>query len=156
VHIRLLAIGDRQPEWVDTGFTNYCNRFPAAWKFRLDTIAVAQRSKSASAENAIAAEAAKILQKLKPAEQVVALDERGRQFSSSELAGQLGSWQTDGRDLSFVIGGPDGLAGDCLQRADSIWSLSKLTLPHGLARILFAEQLYRAWSLTQGHPYHRS
>lgn len=156
MHIRLLAVGDRQPEWVDTAFANYCNRFPPAWKFRLETIAVAQRSKGSGADTAIAAEGAKILQKLKPAEQVVALDERGHQFSSSQLAEHLGSWQTDGRDLSFVIGGPDGLADGCLQRADSTWSLSKLTLPHGLARILFVEQLYRAWSMTEGHPYHRS
>lgn len=102
------------------------------------------------------AEGELILAKLQPAEQVVLLDERGRQFDSKSLSGKLLDWQTDGRDLCFVIGGPDGLSEACKQRADFSWSLSKLTLPHGMARVLFAEQLYRAWSLQTGHPYHRA
>jgi 23S rRNA (pseudouridine1915-N3)-methyltransferase len=97
-----------------------------------------------------------ILGKLNPAEQVVLLDERGRQLSSEALTGKLADWQSDGHDLCFVIGGPDGVPDACRQRADFTWSLSQLTLPHGLARVLFAEQLYRAWSLLSGHPYHRS
>ncbi len=101
------------------------------------------------------AEAAKILARTRPADYVVALDEHGRQSTSTQLAGKLEEWQTVGADLVFVIGGPDGLAGDVLKRANYRWSLSQLTLPHGLARILFAEQLYRAWSLSAGHPYHR-
>lgn len=101
------------------------------------------------------AEGEQILGKISPNEQVVLLDERGRQFSSSELAVQLQSWQSDGRDLCFAIGGPDGVSAAVRERANSTWSLSKLTLPHGLARVLFAEQLYRAWSLQIGHPYHR-
>ena len=88
--------------------------------------------------------------------QVILLDERGRQLSSKGLAGKLANWQIDGRDLCFVIGGPDGVADACRQRADFTWSLSQLTLPHGLARVLFAEQLYRAHSLHTGHPYHRA
>ena len=86
----------------------------------------------------------------------ITLDVGGKQFSSKELAGRLQDWQGDGRDLTFVIGGPDGVSAACLDRADVRWSLSKLTLPHGLARVLFVEQLYRAWSLTAGHPYHRA
>ncbi len=156
MHIRLLAVGNRQPAWVDTAFDSYCDRFPAVWKFRLETIAVRPRSKGGPAAAAVQAEGEKILHKLSAAEQIIALDENGDQHSSSELAQRLRDWQADGRDLGFVIGGPDGLAEKCLQRANSVWSLSRLTLPHGLARVLFAEQLYRAWSLTQGHPYHRS
>ena len=89
-------------------------------------------------------------------ELVIVLDVDGKEFSSHEFAARLQDWQADGRDLTFVIGGPDGVSAACLDRADVRWSLSKLTLPHGLARVLFMEQLYRAWSLTAGHPYHRA
>ena len=100
-------------------------------------------------------EAEALLTRIKSGEQVVLMDERGSQLTSQTLATRLSDWQADGRDLCFVIGGPDGVADACRQRADIIWSLSKLTLPHGLARVLFAEQMYRAWSLQNGHPYHR-
>jgi 23S rRNA (pseudouridine1915-N3)-methyltransferase len=155
VHIRLLAVGDRQPGWVDEAFSNYTGRFPRDWKFRLDCIATARRSKNSKAAQAIDAEGEQILSHIKPTEQVVLLDERGKQMTSQALAGKLSDWQADGRDLCFVIGGPDGVTENCRQRADVTWSLSKLTLPHGLARVLFAEQLFRAWSLQTGHPYHR-
>ena len=96
-----------------------------------------------------------LLSRIKPNEHLVVLDERGKQMTSQKLATRLSDWQSDGRDLCFIIGGPDGVSSVCRERADSIWSLSDLTLPHGLARVLFAEQLYRAWSLHSGHPYHR-
>jgi 23S rRNA (pseudouridine1915-N3)-methyltransferase len=155
VHIRLLAVGDRQPTWVDDAFDNYTGRFPREWKFRLDRVATAKRSRNNKSQDAMAAEGVQILARIKSDEQVVLLDERGTQLTSQKLATRLSDWQSDGRDLCFVIGGPDGVADVCRQRADIIWSLSKLTLPHGLARVLFAEQLYRAWSLQNGHPYHR-
>lgn len=155
MHIRLLAVGDRQPPWVDTAFSDYAARLPRQWQFRLEEIATAQRKKSAPAEIAVSVEGEKLLAKLKPAEFVVLLDESGRQFSSRELAGKLDEWQAVGQDIVFIIGGPDGVSTEVRQRANLIWSLSKLTLPHGLARVLFAEQIYRAWSLTTGHPYHR-
>jgi len=101
------------------------------------------------------AEGEQILAKIDRNEQVVLLDERGKQMTSPALAAHLTDWQADGQDLCFVIGGPDGVSAACRERANSIWSLSKLTLPHGLARVLFAEQMYRAWSLQVGHPYHR-
>jgi 23S rRNA (pseudouridine1915-N3)-methyltransferase len=94
--------------------------------------------------------------KLNPTEQVILLDERGKQLSSKSLASRLDDWQADGRDLCFVIGGPDGVSDSVRQRADMLWSLSQLTLPHGMARALLSEQLYRAWSLQTGHPYHRA
>ena len=156
MHIRLLAVGDRQPAWVDEAFRNYAGRFPPQWKFRLDVIATAKRGRSDDARRAVEAEGEQILGKLTPGEQVVVLDERGKQTTSRELAGRLSDWQADGRDLCFVIGGPDGVSADCRGRADFVWSLSRLTLPHGLARVLFAEQMYRAWSLLTGHPYHRA
>lgn len=156
MHIRLLAVGDRQPSWVDTAFETYVQRFPRQWQFRLDLIATAPRPKNSDTEPAKNSEGQKVLAKIRAPECVVVLDERGEEFSSEELAARLDDWQSAGRDLAFVIGGPDGVSADCMDRADLRWSLSRLTLPHGLARIIFAEQLYRAWTLTTGHPYHRS
>ncbi len=155
MHIRLQAVGDRQPSWVDSAFAGYVQRLPRQWQFRLDSINTAQRNKGVAAEVAKGAEGKKILAKIKAAEFVIVLDERGTEFSSKEFAARLEEWQTVGQDLVFIIGGPDGVSADCLQRANLRWSLSRLTLPHGLARVMFAEQLYRAWSLTTGHPYHR-
>lgn len=156
MHIRLLAVGDRQPGWVDDAFNGYTSRFPREWRFRLDTIATARRAKNESAMRAIDAEGEALLAKLGPDEQVVLLDERGEQLTSKALATRLAAWQSDGRDLRLIIGGPDGVSDACRERADFNWALSALTLPHGLARVVLSEQLYRAWSLQTGHPYHRA
>ena len=155
MHIRVLAVGDRQPSWVDESFAVYAGRLPRDWKFRLDGLSTVRRQKNDKSRKAMEAESKQILAGLNQSELVVLLDERGRQFDSRQLAGRLRQWQTEGRDLCFVIGGPDGVSEDCRQRADIIWSLSRLTLPHGLARVLLAEQLYRAHTLQTGHPYHR-
>ena len=155
MHIRLIAVGDRQPGWVDDAVKIYTARFPREWQFKIEQVATARRSKNNKSEQAMEAESAQILSRIRKTEQVILLDERGKQMTSQQLAGKLGDWQSDGRDLCFVIGGPDGVAPSCRERADSSWSLSQLTLPHGLARVLFAEQMYRAWSLQTGHPYHR-
>ncbi len=155
MHIRLIAIGDRQPGWVDTAFEEYVHRLPRQWQFRLQAMVAGRRSKQKDTTTAIEFEGRKILADVRNAEYVVALDERGTEYSSVELGHKLNDWQNAARDLTFLIGGPDGLAESCLQRADLRWSLSRLTLPHGLARVLFAEQLYRAWTVSTGHPYHR-
>ena len=156
MHIRLLAVGDRQPSWVDEAFGIYTERFPREWKFRLDVIPTVRRNKNDKSRQAMEAEGELILARLNAAEQVTLLDERGKQLTSKGLAGRLSDWQSDGRDLCFVIGGPDGVSDNVRQRADTTWSLSQLTLPHGMARVLFSEQLYRAHSLQTGHPYHRA
>ena len=156
MHIRVLAVGDRQPSWVDDAVSIYTERFPREWKFRLDTIPTVRRSKSDRSRQAMDAEGEILLQKLGATEQLVVLDERGKQLTSKSLASKLSSWQSDGRDLCFIIGGPDGVSEAVRQRADMMWSLSQLTLPHGMARALLSEQLYRAWSLQTGHPYHRA
>ncbi len=156
MHIRLLAVGDRQPGWVDDAFDSYTSRFPRDWRFRLDAIATARRTKNESTNRAIDAEGECLLAKLGPDEQVVLLDERGEHLTSKALATHLSGWQSGGRDLSLIIGGPDGVSAACRDRADFTWALSDLTLPHGLARVVLAEQLYRAWSLQTGHPYHRA
>lgn len=155
MHVRLIAVGDRQPGWVDEACKEYQGRLPRNWNFRLDAIGTAARSKSAGADVAKTAEGRKLLENLRSSEYVVLLDERGVSLSSRELGARLSDWQSAGRDLCFLIGGPDGVSGEIRDRADFTWSLSRMTLPHGLARVMFAEQLYRAWTLTQGHPYHR-
>jgi 23S rRNA (pseudouridine1915-N3)-methyltransferase len=155
MHIRLLAVGDRQPCWVDAAFQTYAERLPRQWQFRLDAIAAAHRGKSSNSTGARQAEGDKVLASIRPGEFVVLLDERGKALSSRELGEHLSDWQSAGRDLCFLIGGPDGVSDACANRADFRWSLSRMTLPHGLARVMFGEQLYRAWTLTQGHPYHR-
>ncbi len=133
----------------------YTARMPREWKFRLDVIPTARRSKNDKSLQAMEAEGELILGKLDTGEQAILLDERGKQLTSRGLATKLASWQHDGRDLCLVIGGPDGVSAAVRKRADFTWSLSQLTLPHGLARVLLAEQLYRAYALQTGHPYHR-
>lgn len=155
MHIRLLAVGDRQPAWVNDACGAYVRRMPRQWQFRLDVVSAVRRAGD-DTEAARTAEGERVLKALRPAERLVALDERGRQWTSGELADRLREWQADGRDVALVIGGPDGLSAGCLARAELRWSLSKLTLPHGLARVLVAEQLYRASTLVTGHPYHRA
>jgi 23S rRNA (pseudouridine1915-N3)-methyltransferase len=155
MHIRLLAVGDRQPRWVDDAVDAYTGRFPREWKFRLDAIPTVRRQKNDKSRKAREAEGELILGKLDDDERLILLDERGRQLDSKGLSATLADWQNDGRDICFVIGGPDGVSDACRNRADFTWSLSTLTLPHGLARVLLAEQLYRAHSLQTGHPYHR-
>ena len=155
MHIRVLAVGGRQPAWVNTGFNDYAVRLPRHWRFALKELPAANRGRRRAGE-AKQVEGDAILAELAQAERMVALDERGKQPDSVVLARWLADWQTDGRDVCLVIGGPDGLSKSCLDRAERRWSLSNLTLPHGLVRVLLAEQLYRAWTLQTGHPYHRA
>ena len=118
MHIRLLAVGDRQASWVDEAFGTYAERLPREWQFRLDVIPTVRRNKNDKSRRAMEAEGELILGKLDASEQVVLLDERGKQLSSKSLAERLSHWQSDGRNLCFVIGGPDGLSAACKQRAD--------------------------------------
>lgn len=155
MHIRLIAVGDRQPSWVDDAFDSFAVRLPKLWKFRLDAVATARRPKNRAASAAIEAEGQKVLDMVKAQERVVVLDECGTELSSVGLSERLSAWQSAGRDLVFVIGGPDGVSKAVTARADFRWSLSRHTLPHGLVRVLLAEQLYRAWTVSTGHPYHR-
>ena len=156
MHIRLLAVGDRQPSWVEDAFGIYCRRFPREWKFRVDIIPAVRRGKNDKSHQALAAEGDQILSKLGAKEQVVLLDERGRQLTSKSLAARLSDWQSDARDLCFVIGGPDGLSPEVLAEASMKLSLSDLTFPHTLAKVMLVEQLYRAWTILKNHPYHRA
>ena len=144
------------PEWVSQGYNEYARRMPPELSLDLVEIPLAHRGKNPDIPRLMQREGDAILSALGPRDRVIALEVGGRNWSTEKLAGQLESWQLDGRDVSFLVGGPDGLADVCRDRADQLWSLSALTLPHPLVRILLAEQLYRAWSVTRNHPYHRA
>lgn len=156
MRLLLLAVGTRQPGWVSDGFNEYAKRLPAHCPLELIEIPAARRNKAINVDQSRQDESARILKAIPAATGVIALDERGKMRSTRDMADHLGSWLQDGRDMTFIIGGPDGLDKSCLERAEWRWSLSPLTLPHGLVRVIVAEQLYRAWSLLEGHPYHRA
>lgn len=155
MHIRLLAVGRRPPRWAEEAFSEYARRLPAAFGLDARLIAPA-RGHGNDVERARADEGQRLLAALGARDHVVALDERGTGWSTGALAKRLAAWEMGGRDVALLIGGADGLAPTCLERADQCWSLSPLTLPHALVRVLVVEQLYRAWSLNAGHPYHRA
>lgn len=156
MRIRLLAVGERMPAWIRAGFEDYSARFPREWRFELVEIATAPRGNNANIAKLKEAEAAKIAKALPRGAQLIALDERGESWSTLDLARNIEGAQREGQELYFLIGGPDGLAPELLARAQRRWSLSRLTLPHALVRVLVAEQLYRAWSVLANHPYHRA
>lgn len=153
---RLISVGERMPAWVADGFAEYRKRLSRELPLELVEIALGQRGKGRDPARAIADEGVAVLAALPKDVHVVALDGRGKPWSSEQLAEQLAAWRMSGRDLAILIGGPDGHAADVLARADQRWSLGPLTLPHMLVRLIVAEQLYRAMSINAGHPYHRA
>jgi len=153
---RLIAAGTRLPDWVNAGFREYQKRLRAPLVLELLEIPVATRRAGENPQRAVAREGAAMLASLSRDDYVVALELSGRSMSTAELKDWLAQRLDDGRPLAMLIGGPDGLAPPCLERADHLWSLSPLTLPHALVRIVVGEQLYRAMSLRAGHPYHRA
>tara|TARA_R110000868_G_scaffold4805_17_gene29921 strand:- start:2829 stop:3296 length:468 start_codon:yes stop_codon:yes gene_type:complete len=153
--IRLLAVGQKMPSWVTEGYQEYAKRLPADCALELVEISPGYRSKSSSKEKAMQQEADALLKAIRPQEHLVALDVLGKPWSTEQLASQMGQWRMDGHDIALVIGGPDGIAPSLLTQAKQRWSLSSLTLPHPLVRVVVAEQIYRAWTLLQGHPYHK-
>ena len=156
MQINVIAVGTRMPAWVNDGYQEYARRMPRECSLILTEIPLGQRSKAQPVARAVKEEGHRMLAAIGDRQRVIALDVNGRGWSTEQLAGALRDWLQDGSDLSLLVGGPDGLAAGCLARADQRWSLSPLTLPHPLVRVLLAEQLYRAWTLTSGHPYHRS
>lgn len=155
MRLRLLAVGTRMPAWVDAGFGDYARRLAGDISLELVEITAGRRGKGADLARLKEQEGAALLAALRPPERVIVLDLRGRPLSTDDLADTLKAWQVDGRPAALLIGGPEGLSRAVLERADETWSLSRLTLPHPLVRIVAAEQLYRAWSVLKGHPYHR-
>jgi len=153
--VRIIAVGSRMPKWVREPFDDYINRLGSGLKITLIEIPPGPRTAGQSPAKAIEVEGERILTAVRRDEYVVALDERGVEMTTRELASWLAARLQDGRDLAFLIGGPDGFAADVLQRSDFKWSLSRLTFPHALVRVLLAEQLYRAHGVLSNHPYHR-
>jgi 23S rRNA (pseudouridine1915-N3)-methyltransferase len=153
--LRVIAAGTRLPQWINAGFEDYASRLTQEYRLELKEIALGQRSGSASAPQAIEKEGERMLAALPPKAFIVALQVTGKSMSSEQLAAFLEARAQDGRDIAFLIGGPDGIAPQLDAKANLRWSLSALTLPHALARVVVAEALYRAVTIVKGLPYHR-
>ena len=151
----IAAVGHKMPAWIEDGFGEYAKRMPPECRILLKEIKPVERSGSKTADTVMALERAKIEAAIPKGSRIVALDERGKDLTTMQLSQLLTQWQQDGRDVTFVIGGADGLDAGFKASADMLVRISSLTLPHGMVRVLLAEQLYRAWSITQHHPYHR-
>ncbi len=156
MRIHLLAVGTRAPVWIRSGYEEFAARLPRECSLNLVEIAAGRRGKSVDVARVLRNEGERMLAAVPPGARVVSLDVGGQQWHTEELAAQLQSWMQDGRDVALLVGGPEGLDGRCKARAEQSWSLSQLTFPHLLVRILIAEQVYRAWSILSGHPYHRA
>ena len=154
--VRLVSVGERMPAWVGGGFAEYTKRLARDLPLELVEIPLGPRGKGRDPARAITDEGAAVLAVLPKDTHVIALDGRGKPWSSEQLADELARWRMGGRDIAILIGGPDGHAPEVLARADQRWSLGPLTLPHMLVRLVVVEQLYRAVSILGGHPYHRA
>lgn len=155
MRMRVIAVGRRLPRWVGEVFAEYARRLPGTLRIALEELSPGLRGGARGSAQAIATERDRLLGAVRGEDFVVALDEHGRELTTEELAGWLAERMREGRDLAFLIGGPDGLAPAVLERSNFTWSLSRLTLPHALVRVVLAEQLYRAHTVLAGHPYHR-
>lgn len=154
MRISLVAIGQKMPAWVAAGYAEYADRLPNNL-LQLVELPLGNRPKGGDTAKAQAEESARMLKALTSQTHVVALDPRGRELSTEALAEKLAEWMQGGRDVALLVGGPDGLSAECLARSQDRWSLSRLTFPHMLVRVVVAEQIYRAWTILQNHPYHR-
>jgi 23S rRNA (pseudouridine1915-N3)-methyltransferase len=155
VHIQLVCVGNKMPAWVAQGYEEYAKRMPRECELRLKEIPPGLRGKNTDTARTIGEEGQKMQAAIPAGQHVVALDLSGKEWSTPQLSETLARWLAGGRNVSLLVGGPDGLAPDCLERADERWCLSALTFPHPLVRIILAEQIYRAYSLLHNHPYHR-
>ena len=145
----------RVPPWVKAAYEDYAGRLPARCALGLIEVTAERRWRGRDTQRPLEREGERVLKAIPPSAWVVALDERGESWGTADLARRLADWQRLGRDVALLVGGADGLDPRCLGRADQCWSLSPLTLPHALVRVILAEQIYRAQSLLDGHPYHR-
>jgi len=156
MQLLVAAVGQRMPNWVTEGWDEYARRMPPGLTLNLREINLEKRGKNADIRRLAAAESRALIDAMPARARVVALDVRGQTWSTEKLAAHLEQWMQEGRDVGFMIGGPDGIEAEILRQADDRWSLGPLTLPHPLVRVVLAEQLYRAWTITQNHPYHRA
>ena len=155
MRVRVIAVGTKMPDWVQQACSEYGKRLPHELQLQWHELSLGKRARNTPTERAITAENQAMLGRIAADDRVIALDQRGKSWSTEQLAEQVQGWQMDRRDVCLLIGGPDGLGQGCLDRSEQRWSLSPLTLPHPLVRVVLVEQLYRAWSINQGHPYHR-
>jgi 23S rRNA (pseudouridine1915-N3)-methyltransferase len=155
VQIHLIAVGNRMPGWVSEAYQEYAKRLPRECALKLVEIAPGKRRHNAEVQRIVRDEGERMLAVIPRDCQVIALEVGGKPWSTPQLASQLEAWMRSGRDTALLVGGPEGLDAACRERADQLWSLSALTLPHPLVRVILAEQIYRAWSVMVGHPYHR-
>ena len=153
--IHLIAIGQRMPEWVNTAYHEYAKRLPSDYALMLKALPAEKRSKQSNPKTILQKESEALLVACPTNAHIIALDRLGKAIDTRILASHLQSWHDQSQDIALLIGGPEGISSTCLQKARTVWSLSKLTLPHPLARILIAEQIYRAFSILSNHPYHR-
>lgn len=152
----MLAIGTKMPDWVTLGYLEYAQRLPVKCALVLKEIATEKRSKNSNIQAIIEKESSKLKAAIPNNCRVVALDVKGQSWSTEKLAVRLQDWMMGGKDIALLIGGPDGLSQETLALAQEKWSLSALTFPHPLVRIILAEQIYRAYTITENHPYHRA
>ena len=155
MQVRLLTVGQKMPAWVEQGYQEYAKRFPHDFKLELVEVAAEKRGKNADIARITEKEGKALLEQIQTSDWVVALDVKGKAFSTPQLAQQIERWQQHYPNVVLLVGGPEGLSEQCLARANQKWSLSALTFPHPLVRVIIAESLYRAWSVTVNHPYHR-
>jgi len=153
--IHFIVVGQKMPKWVNEGYAEYAKRLPKSCQLKLVELPMAQRGKTQSVPKLKQEEAKRIMAALPKGAMLVILDEHGKQTTTLEFSKKLEEWLASGQDIALVVGGPDGLQTDLIEAARWKWGLSKLTLPHPLVRVLVAEQIYRAWSVIQNHPYHR-
>jgi 23S rRNA (pseudouridine1915-N3)-methyltransferase len=156
MRIHLLSVGTRLPQWVDTACEHYARRMPPHCRFQLTEIPAGKRTKGSDIARILREEGERLLAAVPRDCLVIALERTGKKFDTGLLAERMNDWFAGGRDVALLIGGPEGLSPECLAHADMLWSLSDLTLAHPIARVLLAEQLYRAWSILENQPYHRA
>lgn len=153
--LRLLSITHKAPSWIKEGYEEYAKRLPSAYALELIEIPAEKRSTHADLTRITEREGEKMLAVLKPDHLVIALDVKGKTWSTEQLAEQMANWHQEGRNVDLLVGGPEGLAPSCLAKAHIKWSLSPLTFPHIIVKLIIAEQIYRAYTILQNHPYHR-
>jgi|TARA_B110000444_G_scaffold45597_1_gene41534 23S rRNA (pseudouridine1915-N3)-methyltransferase len=155
MRIKIIAIGAKMPVWVQIACNEYLKRIPNELNVNIIEIPMKQRGKGVNPHLAVIQEGEAMLKAIRANDRVIALDLRGKNWKTQELARNIQEWKQSGDDYSLLIGGPDGFSRNCIKRADILWSLSPLTFPHPLVRILLVEQIYRASTINNGHPYHR-
>ena len=155
MNVQIIAVGQKMPKWVDLAFDEYAKRLPRQHSVTLSCIPTAPRKSGQTVQRIQQQEAEKIKQKIKPGSMLIALDEKGKHWSTLEWANQYRLWLQQVSQVNFIIGGPDGLDPALVKQANQTIALGRMTMPHGLARVVLMEQLYRVWSVVEGHPYHR-